>query len=390
MTLASKQFGDLITFTRASGGGRFNAFGQYEWLAADLPRFDYDPLTLEIKGLLIEEQRTNLCTDSETISADWNTGVTSNAVTAPDGAVTADLLYETTATGEHYPLDKNIALTAGTAYAFSVFVKAAPGSTRRLYLRIAANGNTFGAVFNLTALSFTTVNGPVETGYQALPGGWYRVWMTFTAAATATSVVRLQLADAAGLGIYTGDGSSGLYLWGRQVEVGAFPSSYIPTTSAQVTRAADVPTINAMSPWYRQDEGTIVVKGDLLSRAGPDKVSMDIGAGSAFGTTAYLSHIATGDALSPGTAPVNMNSSVANAGLVFRCAVALRANGAVLASGGVLGAVDTSCAMPDAPTKLTLGNGGWSGAAGYLNGHIRSLRYYPRRLSNAELQELTA
>ena len=154
MALVQKPFSDIITFTRASGGGRFNAQGQYEWLPANQPRIDYNPANLLPRGLLVEPQRTNLYINSQAIGASIGTMVISNSVLAPDKTTTADQIIETATVGEHYAQDRSLAFTAGTTYTFSAFAKAlGVGDARRLYLRIAAGGNTFGTFFDLNNIA---------------------------------------------------------------------------------------------------------------------------------------------------------------------------------------------------------------------------------------------
>ncbi len=364
----AKSFSALVTLTRSTGGGRFNAAGVYEWVAANQPRFDYDPVTHAPLGLLIEEQRTNLCLYSDAITwVPWigQMGVVDNALVAPDGGYTSTKITYS-AVGQLYQV---ITVEAGQQYTFSYFV------------RLGTKPSNSYAVYDHTNNAFLIA---ATTNSGATTARWTRMTVTFTVPATCTQVrIYPDRNDTTGI---TGT----ISLWRVQLEKGAFATSPIPTTSAQVTRAADAVVVSGTAPWYRQDEGTFVVKGDLLSRAGNAKVSLDIGAGGAFGTTAYVSHTASLDLLNPDTAPLTLNSGAANTTTTFRCAAALRANNSTMAVKGALGGVDTTCALPSAPTALFLGKGGWAGASSYLNGHLRSVAYYPRRLPNTDLQALTA
>ena len=93
-----------ITFTRSTTGSYYNSAGVLSTAAINAPRFDYDPVTLESVGLLIEESRTNLLTYSEQFdNAVWtksNASITANAIIAPDGTLTADKLVEDGVTKE--------------------------------------------------------------------------------------------------------------------------------------------------------------------------------------------------------------------------------------------------------------------------------------------------
>jgi len=230
------------TFTaRNSIGTYHDSTGVLRTAAANIARYDHGYVDGQwvSKGLLLEGQSTNLLTYSEQHNGNIGTRVEPNSVVAPDGACTADMLIETTAGGEHYAQDRTANITAGLVYTYSCFVKAQTiGVARKLYLRIAANGNTFGTRVLPSDGSFDHVTPGVTGGAEDVGGGWLRAWMTFTAAATASSVVRLQLTTVEGHATYQGDGTSGLYIWGAQLEAGDKPSSYIPTPAVFTSRAS--------------------------------------------------------------------------------------------------------------------------------------------------------
>ncbi len=229
------------TFTRSTTGTYFDKSGAMKLADINEPRF-------EKAGLLMESQATNLYTNSEQWGAGQRVTTTNNSGDSPRGDKTMALLIEDTANSEHYSQDRNISLTAGTTYCYSVFVKAHT-NPRNLYLRVAA-GSTAGVFFDPVAGAWVgTGNGAqfVDRGFEVLSNGVYRVWMTFTAAASQSTVIRLQLGNGPSSS-YTGDGVSGLYVWGAQLEDSPFPTSYIPTNAAAVTRTADswvIPTENA-------------------------------------------------------------------------------------------------------------------------------------------------
>lgn len=386
MTLKTKAFGDIITFTRASGGGRFNSSGVYEWVTNDVPRFDYDPVTLQPRGLLIEEARTNLLLQSEAFdSASWAKNwatVVANAAAAPDGTLTADKLVEDTTATIAHSINQVASVTPGAVYTYTVYAKS--GERNWLCLVVGTGADFTASWFDLSLGEKGAGTGSIE----AVGNDWYRCSFTVTSSAAILNAYAL-VVDANGNQNYTGDGTSGLYIWGAQLETGAFPTSYIPTEASQVTRAADVCSVNTLSPWYNPEQGTLVVEGEITSRTTP-RVSADIGAGGAFGTTLYLAHDGSATYAAPPVAPVNTFASVPDTALTFKSALAMRKNGMTVASNGVLGSTDVLCEMPMAPNKLTIGKGGWSGGDSSLNGHIKSLRYYPRKLSDSELQAITS
>jgi hypothetical protein len=141
--------------------------------------------------------------------------------------------------------------------------------------------------------------------------------------------------------------------------------------------------------WYQQSGGVLYVDAETVSRT-PDRVVADIGAGGAFGTTAYLTMTAIGTVLNPSVAPLNLSSSVPVTTLRTKMAAKLELNSSRMVAGGILGGLDTSCNIPTAPTALTIGRGGWSGGANHLNGIIREIAFIPNTsIPDSALQRMT-
>jgi len=194
-----------------------------------------------IQTLLLEPQRTNLALRSEDVTnAAWTTSAVgtvavADQTTAPDGLVTADLFREDTSTGNHY--NSQSPSVTNVAHTFSVFYKLAAG-TRKIALYHAGTnvGRQFDASGNNDAGAFNVPAGGY--GVETYGNGWFRAWITTTPAA-GTASWRMWLVTSANVLNYTGDGTSGFYVWGAQVEAGAVPSSYIKTEGTTVTRNAD-------------------------------------------------------------------------------------------------------------------------------------------------------
>jgi hypothetical protein len=219
----------LVTFTRASSGTYVDSAGVIQTAATDAPRFDHNPATGESLGLLVEEQRTNLLLRSEEFdNASWvksgllafGSGSTANAIAAPSGAVSADLLTEDTTTAEHFT-EQNFSTVSGTTYAFSVFVKAGTDKTT-IVLRLTTAAWSGGANnqvrFNLSTGVSTILAGSPVAFTQNFGNGWWRFTIVSTASSTGTPGARIHLTDSSGNTNYTGDGTSGIYLWGAQLE----------------------------------------------------------------------------------------------------------------------------------------------------------------------------
>lgn len=227
-----------VTFTRASTGTYFDSAGVMQTAAIDEPRVDYDPDTLELRGLLVEEQRTNLLLRSQEFdnSTAWNLvniTVTPNGAIAPDGTLTADILT-VTETGAANTLNTAGPTAAATSMTYSVYTKKGTRTTATFILRNNTTATNFDSgVFNYDAGTIT------GTGWAAqnVGNGWYRLTYTRTTGITAGDDLRCYI-GAIGSPLNAGDS---WLLWGAQLEAGAFATSYIPTTSAAVTRAMDDP-----------------------------------------------------------------------------------------------------------------------------------------------------
>lgn len=238
----------VLSVARASTATRVNAAGLIVVEAANTARFDFDPISHACRGLLLEQQRTNYSAQSENASA-WsgaNISVSSDIGIAPDGAGTADKLGPIN-TGAHYFGPAAFSMTAATAYTFSVIAKAAELS----FLQIIGLSNVptaanFFINFNLAAGIVGNVGAGV-TNYEIMPlgSGWFVCSVSGVAASSAGGrfgVVPLLSDSAARAPSYSGDGASGILVWGAQTET-TDRSSYIPTGATAATRDADVLTL---------------------------------------------------------------------------------------------------------------------------------------------------
>lgn len=245
------------TLARSSPGGRTNAAGVLVSEASDTARFDHDPVTAVLRGLLIEPSRGNLLSWSEQIdNAAWsrnNCTISANVAAAPDGVSSADKLIPAAAMNQAKCATQSIAsITMGTPITFSFFVKAAGYSL----VQVFANNTAFGTFYwnvDLAAAAESAFSGAGSTvggrGVAALGGGWYRLWITLSPLVTQSGgsnvfyVAAVPSASATRNPNWAADGTSGLLLWGIQAEAGAAPTSYIATAAAGVTRSADVLTL---------------------------------------------------------------------------------------------------------------------------------------------------
>jgi len=255
-----------LSFTRASTGTYFDRNGQLRTAPANQPRVDHDPLTGRPLGLLVEEARTNLLKYSETFAVPWLTSVgafTGARNTAPNGNNAMVWFEEYTATAWRL-FYQDVTLTAGVTYTASIFAKI--GTRFRFTLSLQTASGTTQASFNLKAMTTTTASaggGSVAgASIQHVGGGIYRCSMTGIAHPTETAgKVQFNLLGDDGSLIYSGSEFNGIWLWGAQLEAGAWASSYIPTGGAAATRAADVASMPlAQVKGWDASQGTVLVE----------------------------------------------------------------------------------------------------------------------------------
>jgi hypothetical protein len=360
------------------------------------PRFDHNPTTGESLGLLVEEQRTNLLLQSNGFDTTWtnsNSNETTAAGTAPDGTNTAWSFTDTADVSPvaHELRQANIAGTSGLSYTYSVYAKAGTLPELILALPSAIFGASAATRFNLSNGSITSAGGGVTSSIVSVGGGWYRLMSTATATASATGAYVLRLGNGTG-GTYQGNGTGTVFIWGAQLEVGAFPTSYIPTTTATVTRSADVASITGanFSSWYRQDEGTVFVKKGLSRSFDVSRISLEFGDGTN-NNRFFLGSNTAGAANAAVVATATTQASLASANAFLtgtaNSSLAYRLDDFALVVNGGTPAVDVSGTVPTV-SALYIGKAGSTASVNW-SGTINRLTYWPQRLSNTTLQEVT-
>jgi hypothetical protein len=229
----------------------------------NLPRLDYFGSTCP--QLLMEPTRTNLFTFSDMFdNSAWAkdaASVSGNVLVSPDGYTNADLLVEDSSLGNHRVF-RSFSYVSGTTYAASCFIKQGSGTRRIIFFYGAtAFGSNLMVNFNIQTGVVTTSSGSITGKLENYGNGWYRCTAIATATTTASTAfgIYLRQTDAATSATYTGDGTSSMYLWGAQIEAGAYATSYIPTTAATVTRNLDSAFDTGISSLLGQTEGTVFI-----------------------------------------------------------------------------------------------------------------------------------
>jgi hypothetical protein len=249
--------GDLDV-TRATTATRVNSSGLIESVASNVPRLDYT--NGSCPSILVEPQRTNIIVYSQDFSSNWfKSGITTtpNSGTSPLGTNTATK-YTSTANGSYMFQ----AVLLQNAFTVSCFVKKVNADWIFIGSNISGVGD-FGASFNINTGAVGTISGSGTTcSIEDYGNGWYRCIVTkdFAGAVPLCVVVPLS-----GDNNFSNQNGKEYLIWGYQGEVGSYATSYIPTTSASVTRNADVISKTGISSLIGQTEGTVFVDIDIDS-----------------------------------------------------------------------------------------------------------------------------
>lgn len=233
-------------FTRTTTATRVNRNGLIEEVQSGVPRIDFSNGD---GSLLLEPQRTNLESNSELLGTYSNAIIRlANNTTSPEGLINANKIVEAATTDRHELYSDSIGFN-GTTHTISFFAKA----DERRYISAFVGGNpaTGGATFDLQTGTISQTSGGTTANVEDYGNGWYRCSFTTTYSITSQVYLCMRTTDSnVGVESYTGDGTSGFYIWGLQVEAGSYATSYIPTSGSAVTRnQEDMDTVfsNAIS-----------------------------------------------------------------------------------------------------------------------------------------------
>ena len=393
--------GPTLSITRATTATYFDNAGVMKTAGTGVARFDHLPVSpFTSLGLLVEEARTNICLQSEDFATTWvTTGitVTANAGVAPDGTLTADDLLFTGAN----TLSQSITVTADTVNTVSIYLKqGTTGSHDWVKVQFKENSaaNGYESHFDLssgtegTAAELGTGASNFNSGIEDVGNGWYRCWVTAQLPSAQTDGsfrVMNVIAD----GSATRENTDSVWYWGAQLEAGAFPTSYIPTTTASVTRNVDNISSTDMS-WYNTSAGSFYISA--LQGQTPTTSNVFVVANNN-NTTNRVQLSATTNSRAAtilrkdsGTqfAATSANNAIAS-GSVHKVAYAYAlADHAHYVDGVVTGTLtDPTNLVP--PTSITHLYVGSNGSGGHINGHIAEIRYYNTRLTDTELEDIS-
>ena len=383
------------SFTRASTATRMGPTGLIESVANDLVRREWNA-DGSLAGWLIEESRTNLLTYSENFdNAAWtkySTTVSANAAAAPDGSTTAEKLTEASDTSKEHSVYYTRSGSNETV-TLSAFVKRGERTKVSLVLSNFLNA-TAKADFDLvsgTVSGVTPYNNVDYSNASATISPYYNGYFRCSITATKGSVNTtnnglLMLLNDSGLGAYNGDGTSGLYIWGAQLEAGAFPTSYIPTTSSAATRAADVWTVPVSSFAFNKDEGTVYADFTTNVSALVHACSLTDGTTSKYMNIGVISDGSLRSTVFNTTSQASLNLLASSINTPYRVALAYKVDNFSASANGSAAATDTSGTVPTV-SQIEIGK---TGNIADISSRIRHIAYFPRRITDSNLQLLTA
>ena len=369
-----------FSFDRGSIATVVNKNGLIETVGVDEPRIDFLNNT---KGhLLLEPSRSNLITYSEDFS-EWNVAratLEADATISPDGGLTYKL-KESTDTGSHPLYFQGITVSASLSHTMSIFVKAAGRSIFRINL---TNGGS-ATYFDLSTEDVTSGTGNIEN----YGNGWYRCSTTFTTSGT-NQEVYIEPVISGTTQSYTGDGTSGIYVWGAQLEAGSYATSYISTSGSAVTRSAETNYQQNVTQVIGQSEGTMYIEF-VPKDTSATQILYQVRSSS--GTIGQIDIRLTGGNISTlandgGSSQFSMGSTSYSAGTKYKVAVRYKLNDSKIYINGSSVGSDTSCSFTGSSLDQISFAENLTSLVPVAD--ILDARLYNTALSDSELQALTS
>jgi hypothetical protein len=416
LNLVAKSFRDAangippgMTFTRAlSTATRVNELGLIETVPADVFRHQYDPATKEYLGWLTEGARTNLFPYSDEFdNAAWGKStpditINANAAVSPDGTTNADRINDVGTDGASDVFNEAVTVpNDSNPHTASMYFKKDTASIIGITLNYTGGVNLFGnaVVVNLddgdSLLSPGAYSDPDSYNVVDAGNGWWRVDITASNNTDGNTVCQCQVYPVwAATFTATLDRTftGAVFVWGAQLEAGAFPSSYIPTTGVATLRNLDFPLITDLS-WFNELIGTYLMDGVLIDYT-PTVTDRIIAMSDAAISVTQDYYWLSGPAvnanfyITPNSNVVSTGNFTPGTDFSFAVAYSVDDIAAVRDGGTPATDSDTLGILPSEIDKLVLGNS--TNAARPMFGTIKRVQYWPTRLTNEELIELTA
>ena len=384
--------GDLTT-TRATTATRINSSGLVENVATGIPRVDY---TNGVANILLEPQRTNLSLySSEFNNAYWtknNSTISANLVTSPDGTTTADKIVSNLFTGR-IAVSKIFTVTANVKNTFTIYAKAAEWNRICIFhdATTFSEGSFYGGGTVVNLLTGVSSN-PSITKSTSVGNGWYRIETSATPTITSHNIAIVPFAPSTtDVNAVVGDGVSGIYIWGSQMETGSYATSYIPTATSTVTRNQDLASVSSVSSLIGQTEGVMFIESAALANDLTRRV-LSISDGTA-DNRIFIRYEVTSNTISAfgvvgGVSFANqINYTLSDETQYAKIALRYRVNDITLWINGAKRGVDTtSQILPSNLSRLAFDRGD---STDIFYGKVKSAQLYKTYLTDAEMASLT-
>ncbi len=308
--------------------------------------------------------------------------------TSPDGTTNAYKLVEGTNNGGHTAYKLNTSISSGANYTYSVFVK---GTERVLQMVLSSGFASNFCNFDLSDGTIGSKNGLVDSNITSFSNGWYRCDITALSNG-ASAHLEFILAESKTSSRYTtyqGNGTSGVYIYGAQLEQGSYATSYIPTQGSAVTRLKDACSQTPPTSVIGQTEGTVFAEIDYT----PHSINYEsVASLQGTSTQQYLEcYFNSANKINigiynGGAVQVSFASASQTKG-IKKIAIAYKSNDFAVYLNGTQIHTDNSGSVP---LLSSLGLGiNYSGSTFQLSQPIKQFQLYNTRLSNSELEALT-
>jgi len=390
-----------VDVTRATLGTRTNQAGIIDIKDNNIARINYES---GVGSLLLEPQRINLSTNSGTLTGFGTFGISLSSALSnnPENGINSVLMTENTDNSAHFTFGPSVInYTIGILYTNSIFVKKGNGSNAPNIVQLTFNSVAFGtsqyANFNILTGVITAQVGGTAT-ITSYPNGWYRISFSAQCTVTSTNASGVTLfftnnnPTATRGSIYVGNVNSNVFVWGAQLEQGAYPTSYIPTTTTALIRNADVSSKTGISDLIGQTEGVLFIESsalfnDLTSRVisisdGTNNNRIFLGYNSVTQQIVF-SVVSGGNVIISGIA-YNVTDETQFAKIAVRYSNTL---GYSLWVNGASRGISALTTLPIVMNRFGFDSG--AGGGGFYYAKVKQVQLYKTYLTNAEMAALT-
>ena len=400
--LPSDGVGDF-DFERAGEATRINKDGLIETVDSNVPRLNYPLIDGVVSGcpsLLLEPSRTNLLPYSEDfLNADWGknqSSVTPNATISPDGTLNASKLIEDNTSNFHRILEGIDVVSSD--YSHTVFAKA--GERKYFVLRNNISGTNVNACFDLED-GVVVYSGFDEAKIEYYGNGWYRCFIKETSTSTFLTSISLMTSDKEILNnnipSYQGDGTSGLYIWGAQLEQGSYPTSYIPTNGAIATRSAETCNGAGDVNTFNDSEGVLFAEISAFQEIPTtnEHIVLRNSASTDFSNSILIQHRSDGALriYADGFATGNIQFIVTNINWLVNNKIAIQYN-SIGSNYKLFLNGTTKARYSNAVNQSVVGLNDisfyWGSVSNPFYGNTKQIQYFDTALTDTDLEELTS